>query len=79
MNYRGEWFVMFKHRVPFDTLFPTGDKELNILEMENELAPYKVGDAIAQVKFNHVHPTEWVEVEELTDTSRGADGGLVRK
>ena len=33
-NYRGEWFVMFKHRVPFDILFPTGDRELNILEME---------------------------------------------
>ena len=78
-NYRGEWFVMFKHRVPFDMLFPTGDRELNILEMENELAPYKVGEAVAQVKFNHVHPTEWVEVEELTDTSRGEDGGLVRK
>ena len=79
MNYRGEWFVMFKHRVPFDTLFPTGDRELNILEMENELAPYKVGDAVAQVKFNRVEQANWIVVDELTDTSRGADGGLVRK
>ena len=78
-NYRGDWFVMFKHRVPFDILFPTGDRELNILEMENELAPYKIGEAVAQVKFNHVHPTEWEVVNILEDTSRGADGGLVRK
>ena len=78
-NYRGEWFVFFKHRVPFEMLFPTGDRELNILEMENELAPYKVGEAIAQVKFNRVEHTDWIEVEELSDTSRGADGGLIRK
>ena len=78
-NYRGEWFVMFKHRVPFDTLFPAGDRDLNILEMENELAPYKVGDAVAQVKFNRVEQANWIVVDELTDTSRGADGGLVRK
>ena len=70
---------MFKHRVPFDILFPTGDRELNILEMENELAPYKVGEAIAQVKFNRVEQANWIVVDELSDTSRGADGGLVRK
>ena len=78
-NYRGEWFVMFKHRVPFDQLFPTGDRELNILEMENELAPYKVGDAVAQVKFNRVEPVDWEQVIDISDTSRGADGGLVRQ
>lgn len=78
-NYRGEWFVMYKHRVPFDTLFPTGDRELNLLEMENELAPYKVGEAVAQVKLNRVEPIQWDLVDDLTDTSRGADGGLVRK
>ena len=78
-NYRGEWFVMFKHRIPFDMLFPTGDRDLNILEMENELAPYKVGEAVAQVTFKHVEETEWEISEELSDTSRGADGGLVRK
>jgi dUTP pyrophosphatase len=78
-NYRGEWFVMFKHRVPFDMLFPTGDRDLNILEMENELAPYKVGEAVAQVKFNRVEQANWILVDELSDTSRGEDGGLVRK
>ena len=78
-NYRGEWFVMYKYRVPFDILFPTGDRELNLLEMENELAPYKVGEAVAQVKLNRVEPIQWDLVDDLTDTSRGADGGLVRK
>ena len=78
-NYRGEWFVMFKYRDSFDQLVPTGDRELNILEMENELAPYKVGDAVAQVKFNRVEPVDWEQVIDISDTSRGADGGLVRQ
>lgn len=78
-NYRGEWLVMFKLRTPFEQLFPEGDRELNLLEMENELAPYKVGDAIAQVKFNRVEHTDWIEVDELSDTERGADGGLIRE
>lgn len=78
--YRGEWLVIYKLRTPFEQLFPNGDPELNALEMENELAPYKIdGTAIAQVKFNRVEHTDWIEVEELSDTSRGADGGLVRK
>lgn len=77
-GYRGEWFVFFKLRTSFDVLFPTGDKELNILEMENEYAPYKVGDAIAQVKLHTVEDWEFVEAEELDDTERGADGGLIR-
>ena len=77
-NYRGEWFVMFKHRVPFDILFPTGDRELNILEMENELAPFKVGDYVGQIWFEEIIDPEWEVVDELEDSERGADGGLVR-
>ena len=78
-NYRGEWLVIYKLRTPFEQLFPDGDKELNLIEMENEMAPYKIdGTAIAQVKFNRVEPTTWIEVEELSDTSRGEDGGLKR-
>ena len=78
-NYRGEWLVIYKLRTPFEQLFPDGDKELNLIEMENEMAPYKMdGTAIAQVKFNRVEPTTWIEVEELSDTSRGEDGGLKR-
>ena len=79
-NYRGEWLIMFKLRTSFDLLFPEGDRELNILEMENELRPYKLdGTPIAQVKFNRVEHTDWIEVDELSDTERGADGGLIRE
>ena len=79
-SYRGEWFIMFKLRTPFEQLFPNGDRELNILEMENEMAPYKIdGTPIAQVKFNRVEHTDWIEVDELSDTERGADGGLIRE
>jgi dUTPase len=78
--YRGEWLVFYKLRTSFDLLFPTGDKELNILEMENELAPYKIdGTPIAQVKFNRVESVDWNIVDELSDTERGADGGLIRE
>jgi dUTPase len=79
-NYRGEWLIMFKLRTPFEQLFPEGDRELNIIEMENEYAPYKIdGTAVAQVKFNRVEHTDWIEVDELSNTDRGADGGLIRK
>lgn len=79
MNYRGEWKVFYKLRTSFDLLFPEGDRKLNILEMENELRPYKLdGTSIAQVKFNRVEHTDWVEVDKLSDTERGADGGLIR-
>lgn len=79
-NYRGEWLVFYKLRTSFDQLFPEGDRELNILEMENEMAPYKIdGTPIAQVKFNRVEHVFWCDVDELSDTSRGADGGLIRE
>ena len=79
-NYRGEWLIMFKLRTPFRQLFPDGDNELNYIEMENELAPYKIdGTPIAQVKFNRVEHTDWIVVDELSDTERGTDGGLIRE
>lgn len=78
-NYRGEWFVMFKHRVPFETLFPNGDYELNINELINELAPYKPGEAIAQALLHKKEDWEFTEVNELDETERGADGGLNRE
>ena len=78
--YRGEWLIFYKLRTSFDQLFPEGDKELNYIEMENELAPYKIdGTPIAQVKFNRVEHTDWIVVDELSDTERGADGGLIRE
>ena len=77
--YRGEWMVIYKLRTPFEQLFPEGDRELNLLEMENEFAPYKIdGTAIAQVKFNRVEHTNWIEVDKLSDTERGEDGELKR-
>lgn len=80
-GYTGEWLIMFKLRTPFEQLFPTGDKELNLIEMENEMAPYPVDGktAIAQVKFNRVEHTDWIEVDELSETERSADGGLIRE
>ena len=78
--YRGEWLVFYKLRTPYRQLFPDGDDELNYLEMENELAPYRIdGTPIAQVKFNKVENTDWVLVDNLSDTERGADGGLIRE
>jgi dUTPase len=78
--YRGEWLVFYKLRTPYKQLFPDGDDELNYIEMENELAPYKIdGTPIAQVKFNRVEQTDWIVVDELSDTERGTDGGLIRE
>ena len=80
-GYTGEWLIMFKLRTPFEQLFPDGDRELNLIEMENEMAPYPIDGktAIAQVKFNRVVDAAWIEVDELSDTERGADGGLIRE
>ena len=82
-NYTGEWNVFYKLRTSFEQLFPdcnADNRDLCILEMENEYAPYRLdGTAIAQVKFNRVEHTDWIEVDELSDTTRGADGGLLRE
>jgi dUTPase len=82
--YRGEWIVIYKLRTPFEQLFPdctSENRDLCILEMENEMAPYPIDGktAIAQVKFNRVEETAWFEVDELSDTERGTDGGLIRE
>ena len=78
-SYRGEWFVFYKLRTSFELLFPGESRELCIKKME-EIAPYKVdGTAIAQVKMNRVEKTKWIKVNELSDSTRGADGGLIRE
>lgn len=41
---------------------------------DNHIAPYKVGERIAQIKIQEVIPIEFVEVDELSETERG-DGG----
>lgn len=77
-SYIGEWKVAYKLRTSVHQLFPDGIDELVILEMENEYAPYKVGDKIAQCLFHKTEDVMWNTVEELPTTSRGADGGINR-
>lgn len=79
-GYTGEWNVFYKLRTPFEQLFPNcgDDKELCYLEMENEYAPYKRFDKIAQVLFHKVEDVMYKEVDELPNTDRGNDGGLLR-
>ena len=77
-TYTGELIFAYKLRTPFDQLFPTGDRELNILEMTNELAPYKIGDKIGQIVILPYPSIEFVEVDNLPETDRGADGGINR-
>ena len=62
----------------FEELFPDGDKELNLLEMENELRPYAIGDKIAQCLIHRVEDSKFIVVNELPETDRGADGGINR-
>lgn len=77
-GYTGEWKIIYKLRTPFEQLFPEGDRELNLLEMENELRPYKVGDAIAQCLIHKTEDIWFRDVEELPNTERDADGGVNR-
>ena len=77
-TYTGELIFAYKLRTPFNQLFPDGDKELNILEMTNELAPYKVGDKIGQIVILPYPSIDFTEVDELPETDRGVDGGLIR-
>lgn len=77
-NYTGEWKVFYKLRTRFEELFPDGDKELNLLEMENELRPYAIGDKIAQCLIHRVEDSRFIVVDELPETDRGADGGINR-
>jgi len=77
-NYTGEWKVFYKLRTPIEQLFPDGIDDLAILEMENEYAPYKEGDAIAQCLIHKTEDIWFRDVEELPETDRGSDGGINR-
>jgi dUTP pyrophosphatase len=65
-GYTGEWNVFFKLR---NTQI-NNNPELH--------APYKIGDAIAQAILEKVEEWEFLEVDELEETERGSDGGLLR-
>ena len=41
---------------------------------DNNQAPYKIGERIAQIKIQEVIPIEFEEVEELSNTERGEGG-----
>lgn len=77
-GYTGEWKVFYKLRTPIEYLFPDGVDDLAILEMENEYAPYKVGDAIAQCLIHKTEDIWFCDIEELPETNRGTDGGINR-
>lgn len=77
-TYTGELLIIYKLRTSKQVLFPKGDSELADLEIENELAPYKIGDRIGQIVILPYPAINFIEVEELPITDRGTDGGLIR-
>lgn len=44
----------------------------------SSIPPYEVGDAVAQVYFEDVITPQWTVVDDLSDSERGSDGGLIR-
>ena len=78
-TYTGELIFAYKLRTPFEQLFSDGkDEDLSLLEIENELAPYKIGDKIGQIVILPYPTISFLEVEELPETDRGTDGGINR-
>jgi dUTP pyrophosphatase len=76
-NYRGELMFMFKNRTRSEDAIvrkPDKDRYLMQLEVENELAPYKVGDRVGQIIIIPYPEIEFDEVDELSDTERGEGG-----
>lgn len=71
-GYRGEWNVFFKLRTSPNLPVVSGPDDLL------KYAPYQIGDAVAQCMLEKVLDWEFVEVDELSDSERGTDGGLIR-
>lgn len=79
-DYRGELQVRFQ-AVPnglnqrfIDFTIDNGNDYPVGEEFDYPEFPYKVGDRVAQGKIEHVIPTKIMEVDELSDTSRGTGG-----
>ncbi len=51
-----------------------GEIGIIVVNLSNNVVSIKDGDRIAQMVINKVEQAEWVEVEELTGTERGAGG-----
>lgn len=80
MSYRGELLVCFKNRDSFSQYERVNlltSKLLHVAEdtQPEDLAPYRVGDRIAQIIIFPYPQIEFEEVNELSETSRG-DGGF---
>lgn len=79
-SYRGELLVCFKNRDSFsqyERINLLTSKLLHVAEdiQPEDLAPYKVGDRIAQIIIFPYPQIEFEEVNELSNTDRG-DGGF---
>lgn len=61
-SYRGELMFIYKNR------------DSNALKIQ----PYNPGDKIGQIVILPYPQIEFVEVDELSETERGTDGGLIR-
>jgi dUTP pyrophosphatase len=59
-DYRGEWMMKIK---PIDEI-----------HLSDAPLPFNVGERCAQIYFEQVLDVEWEEVEELSETDRGAGG-----
>jgi len=68
-DYRGEYQIRFR-ATPTDFIFQPGV----IRQMTYPEFPYKVGDRVAQMYIEQIILIEFEEVEELSETVRGAGG-----
>lgn len=73
-TYTGELLFCYKTR---DSKF--SDDTIPTFEIENEDNPYQVGDKIGQIVIMPYPFIEFIEVDTLPETDRGADGGINRK
>lgn len=63
-DYTGEYMLKFRG-IPTEIVMGT---------LSYQSFPYQVGDRIGQIYLEEVIPVEFVEVDELTQTERGAGG-----
>ena len=67
-EYRYNWYAG-----TVDELF-RGNLSAVFYHLLTDMPKYEVGDRIVQAKIGITLPIEWEEVEELSDTDRGANG-----
>lgn len=76
-DYRGELMVMFRHVQRTDYNCERLREYLQLLGQEDKfplMHPYGVGDRIAQIVFQPCAAVDFVEVDDLSPTARGAGG-----